>query len=219
MATSEQYRKLVRRFADAQEQERTRVSRQLHDELGQALTILKMNCSWLLEKASGGPAGAAERLKANLDHADDAIRVARRISSELRPGILNLGIGAAAEWMAEDFTERTGIPCEAQIAENDDLTDDAAASELFRILQEAFENIRLHAGATQVKLALVHSGTQIVLRVQDNGKGITEAQINDEGSLGILEMNERAARIGGAFSIQGHPGLGTTVTIFAPVRR
>jgi signal transduction histidine kinase len=218
MATSEQFRKLAWRLADSQERERTRISRQLHDELGQALTIIKMNTAWLLDKGAGDPAAAAEKLSASLALADQAIRTSRKISSELRPGILSLGIAAAAEWMAEDFSERTGIRCEAQIADNDELTDDAAAAELFRILRETFENIRLHAGASQVKLTLVHSGSQLILRVQDNGRGITEDQINDPRSLGILEMNERAVRIGGAFSIQGNAGTGTTVTVFAPVR-
>ncbi|HXE62943.1 MAG TPA: histidine kinase [Bryobacteraceae bacterium] len=219
MATSEQFRKLSWRLADAQERERTSIARQMHDDLGQTLTILKMNCAWLVEKAAGEPAAAAEKLKASLELADQAIRASRKISSELRPGILSLGISAAAEWMAEDFTQRTGIRCEAQIAENDELTDDAAAAELFRILQQGFENVRMHAEATLVKLTLVHSGSQLIIRLQDDGKGITESQISDPRSLGILEMNERAARIGGAFSIQGSPGAGTTVTIFAPARR
>ncbi|HVW07809.1 MAG TPA: sensor histidine kinase [Bryobacteraceae bacterium] len=219
MATSEQFRKLAWRLADSQERERTRIARQLHDELGQALTIIKMNSAWLLDKGDIDREATAERLKASLALANEAIRASRKISSELRPGILSLGIAAAAEWMAEDFSERTGIHCDAQIADNDELTDDGAAAELFRILQQAFENIRLHAGASQVKLTLVHSGSQLILRVQDNGRGITEAQINDPRSLGILEMNERAVRIGGAFSIQGNAGTGTTVTVFAPVRR
>ncbi len=219
MATPEQFRKLSWRLADAQERERTRIARQMHDDLGQTLTVLKMNCAWLAEKACKEPAQAEEKLKSTLALADQAIRASRQISSELRPGILSLGISAAAEWMAEDFSERTGIRCEAQISDNDELTDDVAAAELFRILQQAFENIRLHAEAMLVKLTLVHSGSQLIIRLQDDGKGITEAQISDPHSLGILEMNERAARIGGAFSIQGSPGAGTTVTIFAPVRR
>jgi signal transduction histidine kinase len=219
MATPEQFRKLSWRLTDAQERERTRIARQMHDDLGQTLTVLKMNCAWLVEKADKEPEAAAEKLKASLALADQAIRSSRKISSELRPGILSLGIGAAAEWMAEDFSERTGIRCEAHVSENDELTDDAAAAELFRILQQAFENIRLHAGAMLVKLTLVHSGSQLIIRLQDDGRGITEEQISDPRSLGILEMNERAARIGGAFSIQGNPGSGTTVTIFAPVRR
>jgi signal transduction histidine kinase len=219
MATPEQFRKLAWRLADAQERERTRIARQMHDDLGQTLTILKMNCAWLVDKACKEPEEAAEKLKASLALADQAIRSSRKISSELRPGILSLGISAAAEWMAEDFSERTGIRCEAQISDNDELTDDTAAAELFRILQQAFENIRLHAGAMLVNLTLVHSGSQLIIRLQDDGRGITEEQIADPSSLGILEMNERAARIGGAFSIQGTPGAGTTVTIFAPVRR
>jgi signal transduction histidine kinase len=191
----------------------------MHDDLGQTLTVLKMNCAWLAEKAAKEPAEAEEKLKSALALADQAIRASRKISSELRPGILSLGISAAAEWMAEDFSERTGIRCDAQISDNDELTDDSAAAELFRILQQAFENIRLHAEAMLVKLTLVHSGSQLIIRLQDDGRGITEAEIGDPRSLGILEMNERAARIGGAFSIQGSPGAGTTVTIFAPVRR
>ncbi|HEY4088912.1 MAG TPA: sensor histidine kinase [Bryobacteraceae bacterium] len=219
MATTEQFQKLSWRLADSQERERTRVARQMHDDLGQTLTVLKMNCAWLAEKACKNPAEAEEKLKSALALADQAIRASRRISSELRPGILSLGISAAAEWLAEDFSERTGIQCDAQISDNDELTDDTAAAELFRILQQGFDNIRLHADAMLVKLTLVHSGSQLIVRLQDDGRGITEEQISDPGSLGILEMNERAARIGGAFSIQGSPGAGTTVTIFAPVRR
>lgn len=219
MATEEQLRRLALRFADAYESERSRVSRQLHDDLGQTLTMLKMNCSWLAERIKDAPPATLDKLTVSVHLADEAIRATRRLSSELRPGILSLGIGPAVEWLVEEFSSQTGIPCEVQVCEEDDLTDEATSTELYRILQEALSNIRKHAETARVRVTLMHSGDQVVLRVQDTGKGISDGQIASPGSLGILEMSERATRVGGAFTIQGRPGAGTTVTVFAPARR
>jgi signal transduction histidine kinase len=218
-ASKQQLHRLAERLRSAQEDERKRIARQLHDELGQALTMLKMNCTWISARLVSPPAGVMERLQTSIQLADETIGNVRRLATELRPGILDLGISAAIEWQAEEFQNRSEIKCVVDLCEGEDLIDAGAAIELFRIFQEALTNIVRHAHATEVNITLAQrTNSELVLEVCDNGMGITEDQIANRQALGLLGMRERASLIGAEFSINGSPGKGTKLRVAVPVR-
>ena len=194
------------------EEERTRLAREIHDQLGQSLTAIKIGLFAL--KTVPGRAQQSQSIEVILSLVDETIRSVRRISTELRPGILDhLGLVAAVEWAAEEFGERTGIQCQVSLPETNPAIDAARATALFRILQETLTNIARHAGATQVRIVLSLEGGHLALEVRDNGRGIGGDQLSGSESLGILGMRERALLLGGEFTIAGAPGMGTTVRV------
>jgi PAS domain S-box-containing protein len=196
------------------EEERTRLARELHDELGQALTAIRIDLAGL--KSARGQ--ESQRIDGVLSLVDETIRSVRRISTELRPGILDhLGLVAAVEWAAEEFQSRTGIQCRVSLPETNPAIDAERATALFRIFQETLTNIARHAGATAVRVALSLESGNVSLEVRDNGRGISEDQLAASGSLGILGMRERALLLGGEFSIAGDPGTGAIVRVRIPV--
>jgi signal transduction histidine kinase len=202
----------------AREEERTRVAREIHDELGQALTAIKIDLASLIRDL---PADKKQETKAEsvLRLVDHTIESVRRISTELRPGILDdLGLVAAIEWAAEEFQARTGTSCRLHLPENDIVIDTERATAIFRIFQETLTNIARHANATQVDITLSKDDGDIVLEVRDNGSGIAEEQLSTAGSLGILGMRERALLFGGEFTISGAAGKGTIVRARIPER-
>ncbi|HEX2962364.1 MAG: PAS domain S-box protein [Bacteroidota bacterium] len=217
----EQLRRLSAHTQSAREEERTRISREIHDELGQALTGLKMDLSWLDKKlqAEGQPAEAVtEKINAMYSLINATIKSVRKISSELRPGVLDyLGISAAIEWQAQEFQNRTGIACRIVAMPKELELDQNFSTALFRIFQETLTNIARHASATKIEISLVHESGNIILVIKDNGRGITEEEILNTKSFGLLGMRERAYLLGGEFSIKGTPGKGTTVTVTIPV--
>ncbi len=217
-ASEEQMHRLAESLRSALEDERARIARHLHDELGQALTMLKMSCSWVAARLQSPPEGIAERLQSSIHIADETIHTVRRLATELRPGILDLGIGAAIEWQAEEFQKHSETVCLVDLCDDDDLADSRVATELFRIFQETLTNILRHAAATRVNISLKREGSELVLEVRDNGKGITGDRIVNRTSLGLLGMRERAALIGGTFSIGNHKAGGTVVCVRAPAR-
>ncbi|MGD0361150.1 MAG: PAS domain S-box protein [Bryobacteraceae bacterium] len=197
------------------EEEGTRLARELHDRLGQALTAIK------LELASIRAGSAQETVSAKIVSAmhlvDETIRAVRRISTELRPGILDdLGLAAALEWAAEEFQSRTGIACRLDLADANLPVDSKRSTALFRIFQEALTNIARHAGATEVRVALCQEGGYLSLTVRDNGRGIDAERLSASGALGILGMRERAILLKGAFRIASHPDGGTMVSVRIP---
>jgi signal transduction histidine kinase len=222
-ATNEQLRALSASVSSAREAEGIRIGRELHDELGSALTTLK----WDLEMVSNAVsesldrAGGEEirrRVTAMMMTIDSMIGRVRRIAADLRPSVLdNLGLAAAIEWQVQEFQARTGIPSRwSGVAGPVALTKDQS-TEVFRILQEALTNILRHAGASRVDVsATVESGV-FTLRVQDNGRGITDEERSAVRSLGILGMRERAALIGATLDIIGAPGQGTTLIVHVPL--
>jgi signal transduction histidine kinase len=218
LASEQQLHRLAERLRSAQEEERTRIARQLHDELGQALTMLKMNSTWVLSRLTDAPEGVVERLRSSVQVADEMIRNVRTLATDLRPGILDLGIAAAIEWQAAEFQKRTEIECTVDLYEADGLIESSVATELFRIFQEAMTNVIRHAQATQVNIALKCDGVHLLLEILDNGKGISERDIANRNTLGLLGMRERASLIGGSFSITGSPDVGTTLSVTVPVR-
>jgi signal transduction histidine kinase len=149
---------------------------------------------------------------------DDSIALMRRIATELRPNLLDdLGLNAALEWQAREFSRRNVIPCKLSLPENDPGLDPALNTCLFRVFQEALTNVSRHAQATRVDACLRQEGQTVILSVKDNGRGITEGEIRDASSLGLLGLRERAIQWGGETTIQGVPGKGTTVTISIPI--
>jgi signal transduction histidine kinase len=217
--SGQQLRRLAERLSSAQEDERTRIARHLHDELGQALTLLKLNCAWVAGRLRAPPEGVIERLQSSIQVADETIRTVRRLATELRPGILDLGIAAAIEWQAEEFQSRSEIQCIVDLCDDDDnLIDPGVAIQIFRIFQEIITNIVRHASATTVTITLKCEGAELLLEVGDNGKGITSDQIANHNSLGLLGMRERAMLAEGTFWVGGNTQGGTTIRVRVPIR-
>ena len=216
-------RTLSGRIQSIQEEERTTVAREIHDQLGQALTAVKMETTWLHKRISEGYASRKDlmaRLESMARLVDSTIDQVRRISAKLRPGILDeLGLSAAMEWQAEDFQRRTGVLCTVFADLGESRLERHASTALFRIFQESLTNVARHAGASWVRAVLRRVGGRLVLEVHDNGRGISEREISSAASLGLLGMSERARLIGGQLEISGRAGGGTTVRVTAPLRR
>ncbi len=200
------------------EDERIRISRQVHDELGQSLTGLKMDLYWLSSRVPKQLRELHDKAKSMSHHIDTTIQTVRRISTELRPGILDdLGLVAALEWQAHEFQKRTGIHCLVTSDIKAAILDEDLNTAFFRIFQETLTNIIRHAEATKVTVHLQKQRGHLTLHVHDNGRGITEAQITNTKSIGLLGMRERAALLGGKITITGAPGKGTTVLVRIPL--
>jgi PAS domain S-box-containing protein len=212
----DQLRALTARLQGIREEERKRVAREIHDELGQALTAIKLDLASLVREL---PVDQAQEIKAEsiLSLVDQTIQVVRRISTELRPGILDdLGLVAAIEWAAEEFQARTGTKCRVDVPEDDIIVGQERATAIFRILQETLTNIARHASATQVDISLNMDDGDVALEVRDNGCGISEEHLTNRKSLGMLGMRERAHLLGGKLRVSGTPGVGTIVRVRIP---
>ncbi|MGH7946528.1 MAG: histidine kinase [Opitutaceae bacterium] len=214
----DQLRALTSYLQYVREEERTRIAREVHDELGQALTGLKLDMSWLAARLARNARPVQDKVKTMVDHIDETIQTVRRIATELRPGILDsLGLVAALEWQANEFQSRTGIPCHVRAAVDDSQLQQQFATVFFRIYQETLTNIIRHAGATRVDVRLAGEGEALVLTVKDNGRGISEEEIANTRSIGLVGMRERAMLVGGEITLQGAPGKGTTMTLRVPL--
>jgi len=212
-----QLRALAARLQTAREEERTRVAREIHDELGQALTAIKIDLTALLPTAAVDPGSNLQRGQTVFKLLDEAIHSVRRIATDLRPGVLDdLGLVAAIEWAVEEFQTRTGIESLVSLPDADLALDALSATALFRILQEALTNVARHAQATRVTVRLAQEHGDLSLEVRDNGRGIQEEQLAGGRSLGILGMRERAILLEGEFSIGGTPENGTRVRVRIP---
>ncbi len=210
-------RELAARLQSVREEERAKVAREIHDELGQALTAIKIDLASLIPRLRAHQTRELEKVESILRLVDQTILSVRRIATELRPAILDdLGLVAAVEWAAEEFEARTGTWCRLDLPDDDIVIDPERATAIFRIFQETLTNVLRHAEATRVDVRLSKSDGDIVLEVRDNGRGIAEAQLLSGGSLGILGMRERALLLGGALIISGAPGNGTMVMLRIP---
>ena len=201
------------------EDERTRIAREIHDSLGQALTALKLQLASAqaaaVSAAPAPPLGA--RLRETAQMVDDLVKSVRRIATELRPPILDqLGLAAAVEWLAQDFARRTGIACTAKLHPIEGTISAEHATALFRIVQEALTNVSRHAAASAADIELGLDGDCVVLQINDDGRGITEKVASGPGSLGILGMRERAAALGGVLEVVPRAGGGTRVAAWFP---
>lgn len=214
----DQLRALTTYLQYVREEERTRIAREVHDELGQALTGLKLDMSWLLSKLGRNARPVQQKVKTMVDHIDSTIQTVRRIATELRPGILDsLGLVAAMEWQANEFQTRTGITCVVTTSMSDTTWDHDITTVFFRIYQETLTNIIRHAHATRVDVHLEEQAQHLVMTVSDNGRGISDEEIANTNSLGLVGMRERAGLVGGELSLHGAPGRGTTVTLRVPL--
>lgn len=215
----EQLRTLAARLTSVREDERTRIAREVHEELGQLLMGLKIDLSWLDARLPQEQPALREKSQALRESIDEMIRWARRITGELRPRELDeLGLVAAIEWQAQEFQSRTGIRTQVTVQEPPPTVDWERSTALFRILQEALSNVVRHAQGTRVHINLRADAEQLTLEVIDNGKGITKQALADRHSLGLLDMRERAFLLGGAVTIVGQPGQGTMVTVLMPLQ-
>ena len=215
-ALDEQRRALAGRIEAAREDERTQIARDVHDQLGHALTALKLDVGWLQRRV--GDEALSKKLDDMARQTDDVLRAVRRIAADLRPGILdNLGLGAAIEWQAEDFTQRTGVQCAVRTELGDLQLERGLATSVFRIFQEALTNIARHAGAGRVDVALGLDRGKLRLEITDDGVGVPE--VGPRGTtLGILGMRERAWRMGGECTVKRRSPRGTIVTVIVPLR-
>ncbi|MCL5746311.1 MAG: PAS domain S-box protein [Acidobacteria bacterium] len=224
-ASREQLRRLAARLQSVREAERTSVARDIHDDLGQWLTAARMELCRLVPKLAdtckdGSCSALAADLQESVNLLDCAIRMVQRISTQLRPGVLDdLGLPAAVEWQAGEFQSRTGIQCVITATHSDFTLGRIGSTAIFRIFQEILTNIARHANARTVEISLRRYAGHLVLRVKDDGCGITAEQAADPKALGLLGMRERALAIGGELFINGSPGRGTTVRLTVPLER
>jgi signal transduction histidine kinase len=219
----EQLRNLAAYLQRAREEERTHVAREIHDELGQSLTALKMDAALIQDIIDEEPENLKEILSNRIVSAsnliDSTVKTVRKISTDLRPAVLdNLGLLPAIEWQAEEFQNRTGINCETFITVEDvDLSQEYQTA-VFRILQESLTNVMRHADASLVTIEFRKDETSLVFEIKDNGKGISESNMKKENSFGLIGIKERAYVFGGDAVIKGIPGKGTCVSVNIPLR-
>lgn len=214
----EQFQALAERLRRAREEERTRVSRDLHDQIGQILTAIKFDLTWMSRHLPEGEReGLRGRLQGTIGLINDGVRSVRKICSGLRPGVLDdLGLAAAIEWQANEFAARTGIECVLSVPAMGPTLDGEQATEFFRIFQECLTNVMRHAEAKSVRVSLRESGDDLTLVVADDGKGFSESELSE--SLGVLGMKERAQVCGGSLEIASSPGNGAVITVRVPLR-
>lgn len=214
----EQLRQLSTHLQSVREEEGKRIAREVHDNVGQTLTALKMDLSWLSRRLPEDQPALLEKAKSMSKLTDTAIQAVKRVSAALRPQLLDeLGLVAAIEWQLEELHDITSIKTEFTSNMNDLGLDQDRATAIFRICQELLWNVARHAGATKVRVILNNTGTEIVLKVRDNGIGITQEKIANPKSFGLTGMRERAAYWGGKVKISSTTGKGTLVTATIPI--
>ena len=209
---------LAAHIQEVKENERRRIERDLHDDLGGNLTALKMMLQHVWKHLPANPY-LDDRYAYFENLLNASIASIHRISADLRPGILDAGLVAALEWLSSEFEVQSGLACEFRCKDLDISLDPSLATTLFRIVQEACNNIRKHAGASGVEIQLHDDGNELLLEVIDNGCGITDAQRKNPQSFGIRGMEERVAAIGGELTISARPGKGTMISVRAPAIR
>jgi signal transduction histidine kinase len=216
----EQLRHLAAHLQSVREDEKTRIACEIHDDLGQSLTALKMNLSRIATKLSNTQSNKAivEQVTQAIGIVSLTIRTVKQICTDLRPPLLDhLGIGAAIEWQCKEFQRRSGVVCQIALQPDVFTVDMDIAIALFRVFQEALTNVLKHSHATRVEASLEEKDGKIVLEIHDNGVGITEKQMSKRHSFGLLEMRERLYPFGGMISIRGKKQGGTALTVVIPV--
>jgi PAS domain S-box-containing protein len=215
----EQLRALAERLQWVREEDRKQVARDLHDQIGQILTAIKLDMTWMTRHLPESAVEVLARLQESILLIGDGVKAVRAICSGLRPGVLDdLGLAAAIEWQANDFATRNGITCQVSVPPVDLHLDGDRATATFRIFQECLTNILRHAQAKSVRIALYQQEESILLIVEDDGIGFHESGFSGTlGSLGLLGMKERAQFCGGNVEISSSPGNGTTITVRVPL--
>ena len=216
--TTEQLRQLTSRLQNVREEERTRIAREIHDELGQQLTGLKMDASWIGKKISVEEYLLQKRISGMISLIDDTITTVRRIASELRPSMLDdLGLIAALEWQTQEFEKRTAITTYFENHTSDFTPEKELSTTIFRVYQEALTNITRYAQATEVKTIIDTKDNFIILIIKDNGCGFDVNEVKTKNSLGLIGMNERALLFNGTLIIESKKLIGTTVSLKIPL--
>lgn len=216
--SQEQLKKLSAHLQTVREEERSHIAHELHDEIGQLLTVLRIKISWLKNRFKKNQKPVLTNIDKIMGLIDQIIQTTRRISTELRPVMLDhFGIEAAIEWQAEKFEEQTGIKCDIILPKNKVTLDSERSITIFRIWQEVLTNVYRHAKATNVKLILQDKKNKLILKIQDNGKGIREKEFSNPNTFGLLGIQERINFFGGEFKIKGLiKGNGTLLTVCMP---
>lgn len=219
-ALSRQLRALASRQQRAREEERRAIAREVHDEIGQLLTGVKLDLSWALARVPAEFTTVRERLDESMARLAGAMDVVRRIVTELRPAVLDdLGLVAALEWQAHQFARSSGVRTTVVLPPTDPPLDADGRTTVFRIVQEALTNVARHAGARHVRLVMECTADTVTVSVRDDGRGISVAELSDRRSLGLMGLRERALGAGGTLAITGTPGDGTTVALVLPIAR
>ena len=214
LSRERQLRELAEHLQTVREAERTRIAHEIHDELGAALTAVKLNLSWYVEKATGGRRGLDKRLEDAVRVVDEAIRTVKRIATELRPSLLDhLGLMAAIEWQVAEFRKRSRIRCTADLEGIDAKVSSQVETAVFRMVQESLTNVARHAHASEVSVTARVADGMLRVEIADNGDGFDEERLEASMSLGIRGMVERARMHQGEVRVVGKAGSGTRVSI------
>lgn len=210
-------RRLAAHADQIKEQERKRIAREIHDDLGQNLLVLRIEADMLATRTRHRHPRLHARARSTLGQIDSTIKSVRHIINDLRPNVLDLGLSAAVEWQIAQFRQRSGMVCELIEHQQDIHIDDRCATAFFRVLQESLSNIVQHAHASLVRVELRQSGGMLSMTITDNGVGTRDSSRNKVGSFGLIGIEERVSLLGGHCSITGSPNAGTTVMISVPV--
>ena len=212
-------RDLYLQLQNAREEERRRISREIHDELGQNITALQIDLAWLKKRVDPVRPDLLDKLDAMNRIAESTLATVRRVSAELRPGILDaLGLTAAVDWLVRDFEKRSEIPCNLLIEPEEIEVEQNLATDVFRVLQEALTNVARHARASSLQVTLRQNEDMLELEVADDGIGISEEEISRPGSLGLLGIRERLLVHGGGVALRRLPGKGSCLSATIPTR-
>jgi PAS domain S-box-containing protein len=216
-ASQQQLRALASRQQQAREEERRAIAREIHDELGQVLTGIKLDVAWAHSHHPPEPVQSKERLADALARITGAMDVVRRIATELRPAVLDdLGLVAALEWQAQQFARLTNVRTTLDLPPSDPVLSNDARTTVFRIVQEALTNVARHAAAKAVHLELRVEKDKVLMIIRDDGRGITTEELSDRRSLGLLGLRERAMTAGGTLTVRGRTRRGTEVVLTLP---
>ncbi len=218
--STDELRKLSNYLQTVRETERTHIAHEIHDELGHNLTVLKMDLKLMKHSLHDKDTGISERINGMVEIIDSTIITVKRLSTELRPGVLDeLGLNTALEWLIKELKERTDIDYNINIEFNDNNLSKEFATAVFRISQEALTNVIRHSSATRVNLQLLESNNQLFLRIEDNGTGISKENTDISESFGLIGLRERAYSIGGTLVIEGKENKGTVLRLESPIIR
>lgn len=216
---NEQLHDLTAHLQAVSEEERKSIAREIHDEMGQTLTALKFDLAWISDRYKDDEP-FIERKNSMMKLVDSALFAVKKISADLRPGVLDhLGLSAAIEWYSSEFRKRTDISCEVSLNPKDIVLDGARSTTIFRIFQEALTNVARHARAANVHARLEMNDGKINLSIKDDGRGITEEEIADRQSFGLIGIRERVRAFNGELRISGASNDGTLVDVSLPLER
>lgn len=217
LLSHQKLRQLAAHAEDIKENERKRIAREIHDDLGQNLLALRIDVQLLFSRTREHHPRLNSRVAATLAQIDATIKSVRQIINDLRPNVLDLGLNAAVSWQVDEFRRRTGIQCDLVEYHDEIVVDDSCATALFRILQESLTNVRRHSNATWVRVDLRLNAGSVLMSIRDNGVGLMLGQ-HKPGKFGLIGIEERVTMLGGNFSLSNAPGGGTVIAVALPVQ-